>query len=67
MNTIKPVESERIPIIDPIALEGDELMRYLEIRMLRKFFDRSGHRPITWDKNGQVGPGQWKMRPHKNE
>ncbi len=58
-------DNSRMPVTAPIALEDEHLARYLEIRMLRMLFDRSGHRPISWNTEGEVGPGQWKMRPHK--
>ena len=59
------VVNERQPVTEPIMLVGEHLDRYLEIRMLRLLFDCSGHRPITWNEDGQAVPGQWKMRPHK--
>lgn len=61
------VADERMPITAPIALEGEELDRYLEVRVLRLLIDRSGHRPVTWNKEGQPVPGQWNLRPHKHE
>lgn len=64
---INLTDDSRMPITEPIALEGEHLARYLEIRMLRLLFDQSGHRPIGWDNDGMVIPGQWKLRPHKLE
>lgn len=58
-------DQSRMPVAAPIGLVGEDLDRYLEVRMLRMLIDRSGHRPISWDETGQVVPGQWKMRPHK--
>ena len=64
---INLTDDSRLPVVEPIALEGEHLARYLEIRMLRLLFDPSGHRPIGWNTEGQVIPGQWKLRPHKVE
>ena len=64
---INLTDDSRMPVVDPLALEGEHLSRYLEIRMLRLLFDPSGHRPIGWNQEGQVVPGQWNMRQHKTE
>ena len=62
---INLTDDSPMPVAAPIALENEHLARYLEIRMLRMLFDRSGHRPIGWNVEGEVVPGQWHMRPHK--
>ncbi|MGL4593140.1 MAG: hypothetical protein ACRCUY_00255 [Thermoguttaceae bacterium] len=62
---INLTDDSRMPITSPIQLVGEHLDRYLEIRMLRLLFDQSGHRPITWNPEGEAVPGQWKLRPHK--
>ena len=65
LRMINLTDDSRLPVAEPIALEGEHLVRYLEIRALRLLFDQSGHRPVGWAMDGQVIPGQWKMRPHK--
>lgn len=62
---INLTDDSRMPVTEPIALEGEHLVRYLEIRMLRLLFDQSGHRAIGWNEEGEAIPGQWRRCSHK--
>ncbi len=40
-----------------LALTGEVLERYHEVRRLRRLFDSTGEQSVRWDETGEARPG----------
>lgn len=52
-----------VPVVCPLELVGDDLERYLEVRMLRLVVHPSGARAVSWKSGKEIRPGRWNTRP----
>lgn len=54
---------KRHPITEPLDLHGDDLRRYEQVRILRRFIDPTGETPVIIGRDGTVRKGHhrdWK-------